>query len=222
MEVIIRDQARRRQFWWPRDFEQTMKIPLSKNGRRRRLFCRNGVYLRVTADKHVAGTTNPFDPTVVFDLIPAGGNSIKIQNVKSGLYVAIDQNGDIMTKPHADSECVFEETNNSNFYDIFKRPRSVGPPFVLGLCKNGEAESTLYRGKKQAKFSEFCFISQLIYCSAYSADHAQKKCTEILSDQTDSPLIYSTTRKRVVASVTRQEPVQTRKLRAAHYYTKKQ
>ena len=31
--------------------------------RRRRLFCRNGVYLRVTPDKRVAGTTNPFDPT---------------------------------------------------------------------------------------------------------------------------------------------------------------
>lgn len=81
------------------------------------------MYLRVTADKRVAGTTNPFDPSgmkvylsiytfiissfvsvtrisflVVFDLIPAGRNSIKIQNVKSGLYVAIDQNGDIVTK----------------------------------------------------------------------------------------------------------------------------
>lgn len=93
---------------------------------------------------------------------------------------------------------------------------------MLGLCKNGDAESTLYRGKKQAKFSEFCFISQLIYCPAYSAEHVQKKSTEIPSDQTDSHHIYSTTRKRVVASVTRQEPVEIRKLRAAHYYTKKQ
>ena len=222
MEVIIRDQARRRQFWWPREFEQAMKLPLPKSGRRRRLFCRNGVYLRVTADKRVAGTTNPFDPTVVFDMIPAGPNCVKIQNVKSGLYIAIDQNGDIMTKSRADMECVFEETNNSNFYDIYKRPRNVGPPFVLGLRKNGEAESTLYRGKKQAKFSEFCFITQLIYSHAYSADKAQKISTEIPScDQTDSH-VYSTTRKRVVATVTRQEPVHTHKLRAAHYYSKKQ
>ena len=35
---------------------------------------------------------------VVFDMIPAGPNCVKIQNVKSGLYIAIDQNGDIMTK----------------------------------------------------------------------------------------------------------------------------
>ena len=114
--------------------------------------------------------------------------------------------------------------NNNNFYDIYKRPRSLGPPFVLGLRKNGEAESTLYRGKKQAKFSEFCFITQLIYSYTYSANKAvQKITTEIPScDQTDSQHhIYSTTRKRVVGTVIRQEPVQTRKLRAAHYYSKK-
>lgn len=97
---------------------------------------------------------------------------------------------------------------------------------MLGLRKNGEAESTLYRGKKQAKFSEFCFITQLIYSHAYSADIVKKMkhvITEIpSSDETDSHHIYSSTRKRIVATVTRQEPVQTRKLRAAHYYTKKQ
>jgi hypothetical protein len=105
---------------------------------------------------------------------------------------------------------------------MYKRPRNVGPPFVLGLRKNGEAESTLYRGKKQAKFGEFCFITQLIYSHAYSADKANEMSTEIPScDQTDGP-IYSTTRKRVVTTVTRQEPVHTRKLRAADYYAKKQ
>lgn len=119
-------------------------------------------------------------------------------------------------------ECVFEETNNNNFYDIYKRPRSIGPPFVLGLRKNGEAESTLYRGKKQAKFSEFCFITQLIYFHGYSSERVGKNNTEIPScDQTDSH-IYSTTRKRVVTTVTRQEPVHTHKLRAAKYYKKKQ
>jgi hypothetical protein len=35
---------------------------------------------------------------VVFDIIPAGTNSVKIRNVKSGLFIAIDQNGDVMTK----------------------------------------------------------------------------------------------------------------------------
>lgn len=35
---------------------------------------------------------------MVFDIVPAGANCVKIRNVKSGLFVAIDQNGDIMTK----------------------------------------------------------------------------------------------------------------------------
>lgn len=96
--MLLIDEARRRQFWWPREFEQTMKLPLPKSGRRRRLFCRNGVYLRIAHDRRVSGTTNPFDPAVVFDIIPAGQDCIKIRNVKSGLYIAIDQNGDIISK----------------------------------------------------------------------------------------------------------------------------
>ena len=43
--------------------------------RRRRLFCRNGVYLRVTADKRVAGTTNPFDPTGIEKIIYKGATN---------------------------------------------------------------------------------------------------------------------------------------------------
>lgn len=225
MEVILRDQARRRQFWWPREFEQTMKLSLPKSGRRRRLFCRNGVYLRVAPDRRVSGTTNPFDSAVIFDIIPAGKNLIKIRNVKSGLYIAIDQNGDIVSKPSVDTECVFEETNNNNFYDIYKRPRKFGPPYVLGLRKNGEAESVLYRGKKQAKFSEFCFITQLIYNQASNLQKLSGNdrivCTVPNSDQTDNSHLYSTTTKRVVTTVTRKEPVQPQKLRAAHYYYSK-
>ena len=121
-----------------------------------------------------------------------------------------------------DTECVFEETNNNNFYDIYKRPRKFGPPYVLGLRKNGEAESVLYRGKKQAKFSEFCFITQLIYNQASNLQKLSGNdrivCTVPNSDQTDNSHLYSTTTKRVVTTVTRKEPVQPQKLRAAHYY----
>ena len=119
-----------------------------------------------------------------------------------------------------DVECVFQESITNNFYDIFKRPRTSGPPFVIGLRKNGDAESTLYRGKKQAKFCEFCFVSQLIYI------HSMGKTRSIVEkisslDQTDNFIDRSTT-KHTITLVTHEKPVPTRKLRAADYYAQKQ
>lgn len=117
---------------------------------------------------------------------------------------------------------MFEEINGNNFYDIYKRPRKFGPPFVLGLRKNGEAESVLYRGKKQAKFSEFCFLTQLIYNQAYTGQkRTEKICGRLrpVSDETDKGTnhLYSTCTKRLVSTVTKREPVKSRKLRAAYY-----
>ncbi|XP_061435875.1 fibroblast growth factor 14-like [Lethenteron reissneri] len=77
----------------------------------------------------------------LFNLIPVGLRIVAIQGVKSGLYIAMNNDGHVYSSEHFTAECKFKESVFENYYVIYSstlyRQHESGRAWYLGLNKEG-------------------------------------------------------------------------------------
>ncbi|XP_048785396.1 fibroblast growth factor 14 isoform X6 [Lagopus muta] len=62
-----------------------------------RLYCRQGYYLQMHPDGSLDGTKDDSSNSTLFNLIPVGLRVVAIQGVKTGLYIALNNEGFLYT-----------------------------------------------------------------------------------------------------------------------------
>ncbi|XP_015129751.1 fibroblast growth factor 14 isoform X3 [Excalfactoria chinensis] len=80
--------------------------------------------------------------TALFNLIPVGLRVVAIQGVKTGLYIALNNEGFLYTSELFTPECKFKESVFENYYVIYSsmlyRQQESGRAWFLGLNKEGQ------------------------------------------------------------------------------------
>ncbi|XP_066931335.1 fibroblast growth factor 1-like [Clytia hemisphaerica] len=102
-----------------------VKGKLLRYARRRRLLCKNGMYLAI--DKNgVHGTKDPNNPYAEIQVLSIGSDMLALWGTRAGLYLAVDtESGKIYTTSEEGKHCVFIETFTKDFNNIFESYKSV-------------------------------------------------------------------------------------------------
>ncbi|XP_047139867.1 fibroblast growth factor 6 [Hydra vulgaris] len=112
-----------------------IKFQLLRFARRRRILCKNGMYLAI--DKNgVHGTKDPKNPYADLQVLSIGSDMLAFWGTKACLYLAVNaQTGQIYTTPDEGQHCVFLESITPDFYNFYESYRSVydGQPQCLIL-----------------------------------------------------------------------------------------
>ncbi|NXJ13072.1 FGF14 factor, partial [Odontophorus gujanensis] len=107
-----------------------------------RLYCRQGYYLQMHPDGSLDGTKDDSSNSTLFNLIPVGLRVVAIQGVKTGLYIALNNEGFLYTSELFTPECKFKESVFENYYVIYSsmlyRQQESGRAWFLGLNKEGQ------------------------------------------------------------------------------------
>ncbi|XP_057300548.1 fibroblast growth factor 7-like isoform X2 [Hydractinia symbiolongicarpus] len=115
--------------------EKLIKFQLLRFARKRRLLCKNGMYLAI--DKNgVHGTKDPNNPYAELQVLSIGSDMLAIWGTKASLYLAVHpEDGTIYTTAEEGRHCVFIESLLPDFYSFYESYRSVyeGQPQCIQL-----------------------------------------------------------------------------------------
>ncbi|XP_078067870.1 fibroblast growth factor 13a isoform X1 [Mustelus asterias] len=107
-----------------------------------KLYSRQGYHLQLQPDGVIDGTKEEGSSYTLFNLIPVGLRVVAIQGVKTGLYLAMNNEGYLYTSEHFTPECRFKESVFENYYVTYSsmlyRQQQSGRGWYLGLNKEGE------------------------------------------------------------------------------------
>ncbi|XP_067853428.1 fibroblast growth factor 13a isoform X2 [Heptranchias perlo] len=107
-----------------------------------KLYSRQGYHLQLQPDGTIDGTKEEGSSYTLFNLIPVGLRVVAIQGVKTGLYLAMNNDGYLYTSEHFTPECRFKESVFENYYVTYSsmlyRQQQSGRGWYLGLNKEGE------------------------------------------------------------------------------------
>ncbi|XP_032886206.1 fibroblast growth factor 13 isoform X2 [Amblyraja radiata] len=137
---------------WFAVFSKVRIFGLKKRRRRRpepqlkgiitKLYNRQGYHLQLQPDGVIDGTKEEGSSYTLFNLIPVGLRVVAIQGVKTGLYLAMNNEGYLYTSEHFTPECRFKESVFENYYVTYSsmlyRQQQSGRGWYLGLNKDGE------------------------------------------------------------------------------------
>ena len=124
--------------------EKLIKFQLLRFARRRRLRCKNGLYLAID-NTGVHGTTDPHNPCADLQVLSIGSDMLAVWGSQAGLYLAVEpESGRIYTTGQEGRHCVLIETLTPDFYSIYETYRSVydGQPQCITLNGDNKLELT--------------------------------------------------------------------------------
>ncbi|XP_020897303.1 fibroblast growth factor 1 [Exaiptasia diaphana] len=110
--------------------------------RRGQLYCKNGFILKITSSGNVGGTTRYNDPFTKLEFQSVGMGLVRIKGLKSGRYLAINENGTLYSKNVYSKDCIFEERQEENFYHSFSSHRYSNIGWYVALRRNGQVKKT--------------------------------------------------------------------------------
>jgi len=144
----------------------------TKIARRRRIRSQSGYYMAVLPNGKIVGTRNKCSIFTEVDVIPVGSNLVKIWGVEAGLFLMIDDAGQMRGTDVDSAECIFEETLTENFFNVYYSAMYLHKRWCINL-QNKQNSRTFYNISKDSLFvTEVLSPRTSVSSSCYSSDES--------------------------------------------------